>query len=121
MAPAKAELDFPRYKDMPNGPWETLFMRKTLRKHAYSNILKNLPPKNQIFQRKNSDIFLIFAQNIDCGYASEPPRRGGSNEYQQSMRLSRNKKNNVCPCKPHFYFIKVGFRGGAGGGGDKII
>ena len=30
-------------------------------------------------------IFLIFAQNIDCGYTLEPPRRGGSNEYPQSM------------------------------------
>ena len=24
--------------------------------------------KNDNFQMKNSDIFLIFAQNIDCGY-----------------------------------------------------
>ena len=24
---------------------------------------------------KNFDIFLIFAQNIDCGYTLEPPRR----------------------------------------------
>ena len=38
--------------------------------------------KNQI---KNSDIFHISAQNIDCGYSLEPPRRGGSNEYPQSM------------------------------------
>ena len=30
-------------------------------------------------------IFLIFAQNMDCGYSLEPPRRGGSNEYLQSM------------------------------------
>ena len=37
--------------------------------------------------------FLISAQNIDCGYSLEPPRRGGSNEYPQSMFLSRNKKN----------------------------
>ena len=29
------------------------------------------------------DIFLIFAQNIDCGYTLEPPRRGDSNEYPQ--------------------------------------
>ena len=28
----------------------------------------------------NSDIFHISAQNIDCGYSLEPPRRGGSNE-----------------------------------------
>ena len=27
------------------------------------------------------------------------------------MFLSRNKKNNVYPCKPHFYYIKVGFKG----------
>ena len=30
-------------------------------------------------------IFLISAQIIDCGYPLEPPRRGGSNEYPQSM------------------------------------
>ena len=64
-----------------------------------------------IFQIKNSDIFHISAQNIDCGYLLEPPRRGGSNEYPQSMFLSRNNKNNVNPCKPQFYHIKVGFKG----------
>ena len=38
--------------------------------------------KNENFHWKNFDIFLIFAQNIDCGYmyTLEPPRRGGSNE-----------------------------------------
>ena len=30
-------------------------------------------------------VFLISAQNIDYGYSLEPPRRGGSNEYPQSM------------------------------------
>ena len=45
------------------------------------------------------DIFLIFAQNIDCGYTLEPPRRGGSNEYPQSMFYSNNKKNR------YIYFI----------------
>ena len=60
---------------------------------------------------KNSDIFLISAQNIDCRYSLEPPRWGGSNEYPQSMSLSRNKKNNVNPCKPQFYYTKVGFKG----------
>ena len=35
------------------------------------------------------DIFLIFVKNIDCGYTLEPPRRGGSNEYPQSMFLSK--------------------------------
>ena len=45
--------------------------------------------KNENFQIKNSDIFHVSAQNIDCGYSLEPPRRGGSNggsnEYPQSM------------------------------------
>ena len=31
-------------------------------------------------------VFLIFAPlNKDCGYSLEPPRRGGSNVYPQSM------------------------------------
>ena len=54
---------------------------------------------------KNSGSFHISAKNIDCGYSLEPPRRGGSNEYPQSMLLSRNKKINVYPCKHQFYCI----------------
>ena len=30
--------------------------------------------KNDNFQMKICDIFLIFAQNIDCGYTLEPPQ-----------------------------------------------
>ena len=67
--------------------------------------------KTEKCQIKNSDIFHVSAQNIDCGYPLEPPRRDGSNEYPQSMFLSRNKKNNVYPCEPQFYYIKVGFKG----------
>ena len=82
-----------------------------IRKTSLFNILKILPPKNENFQIKNSDIFHISAHNIDYGYLLEPPWRGSSNEYPQSMFLSRNKKNNVYPCKPQFHYIKVGFKG----------
>ena len=42
----------------------------SLREHTYSSILKILPPKkNENFQIKNSDIFHISVQNIDCGYS----------------------------------------------------
>ena len=58
--------------------------------------------KNGNFHQKNFDIFLIFAQNIDCGYMLEPPRRGGSNEYPQSMFWSKNKKNRYTPVYPSF-------------------
>ena len=67
--------------------------------------------KKRIFIFKKSDIFYISAQNTDCGFSLEPPRRGGSKKYPQSKFLSRNKKNNAYPCKPQFYYIKVGFKG----------
>ena len=63
---------------------------------------ENFLPKQRKFSDKNTDFFHISAQNIDCGYSLEPPRRGGSNEYPQSIFLSRNKKNNVYPVNPSF-------------------
>ena len=78
----------------------------SLRIHDYSNILKISPSKSESF----SYIFHISAQNIDCGYSLEPPWRSGSNEYPQSVFLSRNKKNNVYHCKPQFDYIKAGFK-----------
>ena len=93
--------------------WSESPLSASLRKHAYSNILKILPPKKWKCSEKKSDIFNMSAQNIDCGYPLEPPRRGGSNEYPQSMFLRRNKKNNVYPFQPQFYYIKVGFKGGS--------
>ena len=66
----------------------------------YTEIFLTLKIEN--FQLKNSDIFLIFAQNIDCGYTLEPPRRGGSNENPQSMFWSKNKKNGYTPAYPSF-------------------
>ena len=65
--------------------------------------IENFTTKNWKFSDKNFDIFHISAQNIDCGYSLELPCR-------QSMFLSRNKKNNVYPCKPQFSYIKVGFK-----------
>ena len=89
------------------------YFKVALRKYAYSNILRILPPTNENFQMKNSGSFHISAQNIDFGNSLEPPRRGGSNEYPQTTFLSRNKKINVYPCKPQFYCIKVGLMGGS--------
>ena len=54
--------------------------------------------QNWKFSDKTTNIFYISAENIDCGCSLEPPYRGGSNEYSQSMYLNRNKKNNVYPC-----------------------
>ena len=66
----------------------------------------------KFYLKKKRKIFIFLLKNIDCEYSLEPPQRGGSNEYPQSMFLSKNKKNNIYPCKPQFYYIKVGFKGG---------
>ena len=70
----------------PN-PFDAIF---PLRKHTYSNILKISPPKTESFQIKILIFFIYLLKNIDYGEATL--RRGGSNEYPQSMFLSRNKK-----------------------------
>ena len=79
-----------------------LLFNQTLQKHAYSKILKISQPKKENFQIKNADIFHISAQNINCGYSLEPPRRGGSNEYPQSMFLSRIRTIMYTPVNPSF-------------------
>ena len=61
------------------------------------------------FQVKIRILFHISAQNIDCGHSLEPPWRGGSNEYQQSMFLSKTKHNTVYPCNPRFLQYISGF------------
>ena len=72
----------------------SLYVR--MKKHRIQNHYENTPiqiywkfyyQKNENYRIKNSDIFHISAQNIDCGYSLEPPRWGGSNEYPQSMFL----------------------------------
>ena len=85
---------------------ETFRGRYTITKTRLFKYIENFTSKKtENFQIKNSDIFHISVQNIDCGYSLEPPRWGGSNEYPQSMFLHKNKKNNVHPCKPQFYYI----------------
>ena len=63
--------------------------------------IENFTSKTENFQIKNS-FFYISAQNIDYEYSLEPPRRGGSNEYPQSIFMSRNKTNNLYPLKPQY-------------------
>ena len=73
--------------------------------------IENFTSKNWKFSDKNSDIFHISAQNIDCGHSLELPWWGSSNEYPQSMLFIKNKKNNIYPSKPQFFYIKAGFKG----------
>ena len=59
--------------------------------------------KNKNFQKKKaSDIFLISAQNIDCWYSLEPPRRGGSNEYHNLCFWAEIRTIKYTPVNPSF-------------------
>ena len=81
---------------------ESHYCRKNSKKKDITKTFFFFFVKFKSFQKENFDIFLIFAQNIDCEYTLEPPRRGGSNEYPQSMFRSKNKKNRYTPAYPNF-------------------
>ena len=63
---------------------------------------ENFTTKKWNFPIKNSDIFHISAQNIDCGYSLEPPRRGGSNEYNNLCFWAEIRKIIYTPVNPSF-------------------
>ena len=102
------------YEDLRN-PYETdyttLKYDYSWRNHACSNILKISPPKTERFQTKILIlVFFIFLLKTWI-VGTRQNRLADSDAYPQSKFLSRNKKNNVYPCKPQFYHIKVGFKG----------
>ena len=51
---------------------------------------------------KNFYILHISDQNIYYGYSLEPPRRGGSNEYPQSIFWAEIRKIMYTPVNPSF-------------------
>ena len=63
---------------------------------------ENFTTKKWKFSENNSDIFHISAQNIDCGYSLEPPRRGGSNEHPQSVFWAEIRKIMYTPVNLSF-------------------
>ena len=61
--------------------------------------------------------FLFLLQNIDCGYSLEPPRRGGSNVYPQSMFGTKIRKISpenfqILKLKKSLYIAWASFRNG---------
>ena len=66
--------------------------------------------KNVNFQMKTYNIFLIFAQNIDCGYTLEPPNEAVLMSTHNLCFRAKIRKN-VYPCTPQFHYIKVGCKG----------
>ena len=82
----------------------------SLRTHAYSNILKILPPTNYNFQIKIL-IFFIFCSTHRLWVLVRTASTRRFLRVPTIYVYSRNKNNNVYPCKLQFYYIKVGFKG----------
>ena len=79
--------------------------------HAIYRVFLALKTEN--FQLKMFDIFLIIAQNIDCGYMLEP-RRGGSNILTSTHNLcfeAKIRKIGIPLQTPDFLY-KSGVQGG---------
>ena len=62
-----------------------------------------------IFRLKQCDIFLIFAQNIACGYKLE--REAVLTSTHEPDVLEQNKKKMYTPVNPSFTTQKWGVRG----------
>ena len=103
--------------------FSTKWFRRKVMEAFNTEIIKNLVPvmviyddtpnqytaifhgcKNDNFQMKNGDIFLIFAQNID---------RGAVLTCTHDLCFRAKIRKNVYPCKLQFYCIKVGCKGGS--------
>ena len=81
----------------------SLVLLSVITKTRLFTYIENFTTKNWKFSdKKKSGVFHISAQNIDCWYSLEPPCRGGSNEYPQSMFLSRNNEIMYTPANPSF-------------------
>ena len=92
-------------------PVQKMCVNVCITKTCLFKYIEHFTTENWKFSLKKIWYFHISAENIDRGNSLEPPHWGGSNEYLQSVFLSRNKQNNVYPCKPQFYYIEVGFKG----------
>ena len=86
----------------------------SLQKHAYidSNIQKISPKKKkEKFQIKNSYCFISLLKKYIVGTHQN---HNGEAVLMITYNLcfrAKIRKTNVYPCKPQFYYMKVGFKG----------
>ena len=77
------------------------------RKHAYIYNFDSFKPHFYVVKLGFAGLYIILlisAQNIDCGYSLESPRRGSSNEYPQSMFWAEIWKISEFFCLKIFIF-----------------
>ena len=97
------------------------FIRRCFHVASGKHVRVKYTPQTPLVYSKNGvcrgiPIFLFLLQNIDCGYSLEPPRRGGSNVYPQSMLWAKinvpMKIIDFWPEKLLYIVIRACFRNG---------
>ena len=83
----------------------------SLRKHAYSKFIENFTNKNWKFSDKKLWYFSYFCSKHRLWVLVWIGSQRRFSRVSTISVLSRNKKNNVYPCKLQFYYIKVGLIG----------
>ena len=73
--------------------------------------IENFSNKNWKLSNKIFDIFHISAQNIDFEYSLNRLAGVVLTRTHILCVWAEIRKNNVNPCKPQFYYIKVEFKG----------
>ena len=93
----------------------SIYRRTKIAAHITKTCLYNfdpLKPHFYIVKLGFTGVYIIFflflLKNIDCGYSLEPPRRGGSNEYPESMFWAELWKISVFYLKI-FSFLELKF------------
>ena len=77
-------------------------LHECITKTSLFKYTENFTPKSENFQIKNSDILHISAQNIDCEYSLEPPRRGGLTRTHNLCFLAEIRKIMYTPVNSSF-------------------
>ena len=87
------------------GVWRWDIINITITKTCFFKYTENFTIKNENFQIKNSDIFHVSAQNIECEYPFVKCLDEAVLTSTHNLCFEQNKQNNVYPCKPQFYYI----------------
>ena len=84
---------------------------ETIMKTRLFKYIENITAKNWKFSDKKLWYFSYFCSKHRLWVLVRTASLRRFSRVPTIFVLSRNKKNKVYPCKPQFYYIKVGFKG----------
>ena len=102
--------DIVRRHSLPTAENSHNYMVSFITKTRLFKYIENVTTTNWKFSDKNSDIFSYFCSKYRLRVLVTTDSARRFKRVPTIYVLSRNKKNNVHPCKPQFYYKKLGLR-----------